>query len=56
MRPGYHKADDRHTEPADHRLALGANVEQTGMGGDREGKPGEEEIGGIVKRKAPAVA
>ncbi len=38
------QADERRAETAERRLALDADVEQAGMKGDRDGKPGEDEI------------
>ena len=46
----------RDAEPADIGLALAADVEQPAMEGDRDGEPGEDEVGGVVEREADALA
>ncbi len=55
VRPGDIKAHDRHAEPAQHRLALAADVEHAGVKGDRDRQPGEHEVGGVIKCVAPAI-
>ena len=46
---------DRGAQPRHIGLALAADVEQPGMKGDRHGKAGEDEVGGVVEQIAPAL-
>ena len=43
-------------EPAEHRLAFAADVEQPAVEGDRDGEAGEDEGGRVVQRVAEAGA
>ena len=50
------QADESDAQAAEIGLALGADIEQPGMEGDREGKAGEDEIRRIEQRVAEARA
>ena len=57
---GHQDGRDEQTSQADaqaanHRLTLSANVEHRGLERDGHGKPGEDEVGGVIKRVAPAI-
>ena len=57
-RPGQEpeaEAHDRRTQPGEIGLAFAADIEEAGMEGDRNGKAGEDEIGGVVEQIAPAL-
>ena len=56
MRPRDEQADDGHAKPAQTRLPLAADIEQRRVIGDGHGQPGEDEVGGVIQRKAPAIA
>ena len=54
VRPGHRQADHGHAKPADRGLPLATDVEHPRVEGHRHRKPGEDEVGGIVERVAPA--
>ena len=46
------EAGKRYAEAAQRRLALRPDIEQPGLEGERSGKAGEDEVGGVIERVA----